>query len=115
MNTVERIKFLCSEKKIPISKLEKDLGFANGYIGQLKKGTVPDDRAIKIAGYLEVSVSYLTTGKESSLDLSGSSAHLLAKLRNDKQLKDVVTTYLRLSKEQRKHVYDLVLMLDDKK
>lgn len=44
MNSVERVKQLCKERKIPISRLEKDLGFANGYIGQLRKGTFPDDR-----------------------------------------------------------------------
>jgi len=59
MNTVERIKSLCKEQKIPIYKLEKDLGFANGYIGQLKKGVVPDDRIAKIAKYLGVSIPFL--------------------------------------------------------
>lgn len=37
MNTVDRIKAICKERKIPISRLEKACGFANGYIGQLKK------------------------------------------------------------------------------
>lgn len=64
MNSVERVKKICKEKKIPISRLEKDLEFANGYIGQLKKGTLPDDRLKKIAGYLDVSVDYLMYGSE---------------------------------------------------
>ena len=55
MNTVERIKSICKERKIAISKLEKDCGFSNGYIGQLKKGTVPDDRLRIIADYLKIS------------------------------------------------------------
>lgn len=59
MNTVERVKSICKERKIPIYKLEKDLGFANGYIGQLKKGALPDDRLAKVAAYLGVSVPYL--------------------------------------------------------
>lgn len=57
-NTVETIKALCKEKGIPIYKLEKACGFANGYIGQLKKGTLPNDRLVKIANYLNVPVSY---------------------------------------------------------
>lgn len=57
-NTVEAIKALCKEKGIPIYKLEKACGFANGYIGQLKKGTLPNDRLVKIANYLNVPVSY---------------------------------------------------------
>ena len=63
MNTVEFVKTLCKERKIPISKLERDCGFANGYIGQLKKGAFPDDRLRKIAEYLELPLSYLTTGE----------------------------------------------------
>ncbi len=39
MTSVERVKAICKGRKIPISRLEKDLGFGNGYIGQLKKGT----------------------------------------------------------------------------
>lgn len=64
MNSVERVKKICKEKKIPIYKLEKDLEFANGYIGQLKKGSFPDERLVKIADYLDVSTNYLMTGRE---------------------------------------------------
>lgn len=64
MNSVERVKKLCKENKIPISKLERDLGFSNGYIGQLRKGVFPDDRLAKIAEYFRVSVDYLMTGEE---------------------------------------------------
>lgn len=64
MNTVERIKALCKERKTPVSRLEKELGFANGYIGQLKKGTVPNDRLMKIANFFNVTPEYLTTGEE---------------------------------------------------
>lgn len=64
MNTVERIKSICKERKIPISKLEKDLNFGNAYISGLKKGTVPDDRLRAISKYLDLSVEYLMTGEE---------------------------------------------------
>lgn len=63
MNSVERVKQICKERKIPISKLEKDLGFSNGYISQLRKGVFPDNRLVSIAHYLDVTVEYLTTGK----------------------------------------------------
>lgn len=65
MNSVERVKSLCKERKIPISKLEKDLGFSNGYIGQLRKGVFPADRLASIANYLNVSTEYLLNGTES--------------------------------------------------
>lgn len=64
MNSVERVKTICKDRKIPISKLERDLGYSNGYIGQLRKGTFPNDRLKEIAEYLEVSIDYLMTGKE---------------------------------------------------
>ena len=66
MNSVERVKSICKERKIPLSRLEKDLGFANGYIGQLKKGTLPDDRIYKIAEYLHLSVDYIQNGRTDS-------------------------------------------------
>ena len=59
MNSVEIVKALCKERKVPISKLEKTLGFGNGYISQLKKGTFPSDRLSLIAEFFNVSVSYL--------------------------------------------------------
>lgn len=64
MNSVERVKTICKERKIPISKLEKELGFSNGYIGQLRKGVFPDDRLKMIADYFGVTVDYLMTGYE---------------------------------------------------
>lgn len=64
MNSVERVKKICKERNIPISKLEKDLGYSNGYIGQLRKGVFPSDRLADIAEYLNLSVSYLMTGEE---------------------------------------------------
>lgn len=64
MNSVELIKKICKDRKIPISKLERDLNYGNGYIGQLKKGTIPSDRAIEIANYLEVDLQYLLSGEK---------------------------------------------------
>ena len=64
MNSVDRVKSICKERKIPISRLEKDLGYANGYIGQLKKGTFPADRLSAIANYLNVSSDFLLTGEQ---------------------------------------------------
>lgn len=64
MNSVERVKAICKERKIPISKLESSLNFSNGYIGQLRKGVFPADRLAKIASYLDVTTDYLLTGEE---------------------------------------------------
>lgn len=75
MTSVEIVKNICKERKIPISKLEKDLGFSNGYISQLKKGVFPADRLKKIADYFGTSIEYLMTGT----DTSSNKAELTAK------------------------------------
>lgn len=59
MSTVDKVKKICKSRKIPISRLEKDLGFSNGYINQLRKGTFPSDRLALISKYLDVSISEL--------------------------------------------------------
>ncbi len=66
MNSVERVKEICKNRKIPISKLEKELGFSNGYISQLRKGVFPADRLEKISIFLGVTTTYLMTGEENS-------------------------------------------------
>lgn len=64
MNSVEKVKILCKENKTPVSKLERDLGFANGYISQLRKGVFPTDRALAIARYFAVPLEYITGESE---------------------------------------------------
>lgn len=57
MNSVDRVKELCKEYKIPVSRLEKELGFSNGYISQLRKGSFPASRLMQIADYFHVPVN----------------------------------------------------------
>lgn len=100
MNTVERIKTICKERKIAISTLEKACGFANGYIGQLKKGSVPDDRLIKIADYLNVSRDFLMTGEESSITDDMVSEHI-----------ELISLYEQMSDKQRATVIDMMKLI----
>ncbi len=54
-----RIKVLCREKKIPISKMERDLEFPRGYIfqwGKIEPGVI---KVKKVADYLGVSIEEL--------------------------------------------------------
>lgn len=61
MTSTDRVKSICKERKIPISRLERECGFSNGYIGQLKKG-LPDDRCLIVAEYLGVTADFLRNG-----------------------------------------------------
>ena len=64
-DAVKYIREICQQRKIPISVLEKECGFANGYLNPKKLKKIPYDRAVKIADYLGLSVEYIMTGVES--------------------------------------------------
>lgn len=65
MSEAERIRQICASKGIRISKLEKDLGFGNGYINPKKVTHFSHERLLKIADYLGVSVGDIT-GEETT-------------------------------------------------
>ena len=102
MNSVERVKAICKERKIAISKLEKDCGFANGYIGQLRKGTFPADRLSTIAAYLSVSPEYLLTGAEEETKKSPTEQTL------DGRTQRLIAAILELPPEKQKALADLM-------
>lgn len=62
MNAIDRIKMICEQRGISISKLERECGFANAYIAGLRKGTMPADRLQKVADFLGVSYAYTQVG-----------------------------------------------------
>ena len=61
MTSVEKVLDILNDRKIPVSRLERDLGFGNGYIKQLRKGEIPNIRLLKIARYLNVPARELVT------------------------------------------------------
>lgn len=63
-NSVEYVRELCRARNIPVSQLEKDCGFANGYLNPKKMHKLPYDRAQTIAQYLGVSAEAILTGEE---------------------------------------------------
>ena len=71
MNTIELIKSILKERNIPMSKLEQDLGFSNGFISkERKRSNIDAERLYRIAKYLGVSVEYLITCDDSFSDLA---------------------------------------------
>lgn len=109
MNTVERIKALCKATNTPISKLEKSLGFSNGYIGKLQKGVVPGDRLLSISEYFNVSVDYLITGKDE--EFPAEISDLDAGLRcQDERIKEYMLKFARLEEKKREYI---ILLIDD--
>ena len=59
MNAVELVKQICKERGISIAKLERDCDFSNGYIGKVKKGVFPVDKAQRISDYLGIDLNLL--------------------------------------------------------
>ncbi|MBQ8198814.1 MAG: helix-turn-helix transcriptional regulator [Lachnospiraceae bacterium] len=111
MNAVERVKKICKERKIALARLEKDCGFANGYIGSLKKGTFPDDRLKCIADYLGVSVFYLMTGETNppSAEYSEIDSALTGMTE---RMKIYALKLAQLSSEKQEHVMSLIDMFE---
>jgi len=62
MTIIERIREICKERKLPVSKLEKELGYGNGYLNPKKISAIPSDRLVEIANYLNIPVSEITVG-----------------------------------------------------
>ena len=59
MTGVEYVRQFCKDNGIPISKVEKDLGFGNGYFNPKKLKKIPMEKAILIADYLQCSLDAL--------------------------------------------------------
>lgn len=64
---VEYIRELCKEKKISISRLEKDLGFSNGYLNPKKLTKIPYDRAVAMANYLNGDINRIMNSEVESM------------------------------------------------
>lgn len=63
-NSVQYVRDICKQRKIPISQLEKDCGFSNGYLNPKKMSKIPYDRAQVIAEYLGISLNLIMSGEE---------------------------------------------------
>ena len=63
MTLANKIKELCKQNKIPVRKLEIDLGFGNNYIRRLTD-TMPADRAVKVAEYFGLPADYFFPGNK---------------------------------------------------
>jgi len=61
MNIKEKIRELCSKNDITFHKLEKELGFGNGYFTRLRD-KMPSDRLEKVADYFGISTEELLGG-----------------------------------------------------
>lgn len=113
MTLRERIKDLCKKKGISVNKLEMDLHFGKGYVSKLDKSTPNSEKLQKIADYLGVTLDYLMSGeKEEFNKWSSENALILENLRADIEMNKAILKYFKLSNEKKKHVVELINLLD---
>lgn len=68
MGTLTKIKALCAERGVKISRLEKDCGFSNASLAGLRNEAVPFDRVAIIANYFNVPLEYFISDESESHD-----------------------------------------------
>ena len=109
----DRIKELCKNKGISKNALEKELGFASGYISKLGKTKPNSEYLQKIADYFGVSTDYILKGEEKP-NYSDEMAHMYAKIRKDTELSKALLKYFELSDVEKKKIIDIINVLSDK-
>lgn len=87
MEIVERVRTLCKERGIAISKMEKDLGYGNGYFNPKKLKAIPSGRLQEIAEYLNVSVNELLGENDRKYYIDPQTAEIAQQIYEDKELR----------------------------
>ena len=65
-NSVQYVRDVCHQRRIPVSALEKACGFSNGYLNPKKMARISYDRAVLISKYLDIPVTKILTGEDRS-------------------------------------------------
>lgn len=110
MSIAEVIKAECKNQKIPVSRMEKDLGFCNGYVRGLKD-KIPLDRAKEISEYLGIQLSLLMcddTQTEESYFLDPEALKYAEELRTNRELKALFDVARDMPKEKLEAIYNLL-------
>lgn len=115
MGIQERIKQLCKEHGIAVSKLERELGFSNAYITQMNPDAVPYNRLIKIAEYFGVTPEYLITGETTDgYYFDPATAVKAQEILNNKELSLLFDAARDASPDDLKVVHEMLLALKRK-
>jgi len=113
MTPVERIKNICKDRKIAISRLEQSCGFSNGYIRNLKNGMLPADKLKDVAAFLDVPMTYLVTGSDLETPFNDDQARIVSHLRTDPELVEALKKYFELPQFKKEHVLETIRILHD--
>lgn len=115
MNTVEFIKDICKENGIPISRLERECGFSNGYIRNLREGKMPADRLQKVAQFLGVSMELLLAGERpAEYYINPETAKIAQEIMDNNDLHVLFDAAYDAEPEDLKLVYQMLMHLKSK-
>ena len=105
MDMRERVQDLCKKNGISVSKLEKTLGFGNGYISKLDQSTPNTSKIKLIADYFNVSIDYIITGEEK---------HPIPVPKMTDEYYKLISIYSNLSETDRNYIMSLTERLNQK-
>lgn len=110
----EHYQKLLDEKGLKNADVSRATGVSNMTLSDWKRGvsTPKQDKLMKIADFLGVSIDYLMTGEEPKVDLSAQ-ADLWKAIRHDKELLNALEKYMKLSDKKKKHVIDTINVLSE--
>lgn len=98
MNTVQRIRNLCSNQGITVAELERRIGLSNGQISKWNKQKPGVDKVSKVADYFNVSIDYLLGRNED--DFSGE--------ERSKEFRSLQRLARNMTDEEAKKAYQLL-------
>lgn len=119
MTVVETVLEICKKKNIRISKLERDLGFSNGYIKGLKGGKISAERVKKIADYFNVPISYFLSDVKKSRQLDGyyinnETVQIAQEIFENKEIRALLDLARKSAPEDIKTAYNVLAALKQK-
>lgn len=115
MTIKDRVKKLCEEKGVSVSKMERECGFANGYVSKLDKSTPNVSKLQIIADYFGVSLDFLTTGQEQEgYYYDKETAEIAQEIYQNKELHMLFDTARDAKAEDLRTFHEMLLMLKRK-
>ena len=94
MSAIDNLKKYCRDNRIPLSRIERALGYGNG---SLSKTTVlTDSRLVEIAEYLGISTDYLLGREKQEIRAESPALKKLIALALNSEPEDIELAYLVL-------------------
>lgn len=112
---IDYVRLLCKERNISVSRLEKDLGFANGYLNPKKLKKIPYDRAVMIADYLKGDINkILGANVETEYYINPETAAIAQDIFENKELRLLFDAARDADPEDLETVHSMLLALKRK-